>query len=352
MPTPRPPLIRPGERSGQVADVQARLRSAGFSLTDEPGHFGAGTVRAVRAFQQRRGILVDGVVGPHTWAELVEAGWRLGDRALYLANPPMRGDDILALQADLNALGFDAGREDGIFGRNTDAAVRAFQAEYGVPEDGICGARTYGALIGLRVNRPVTAAPLREELSRTARGSVRGALVVIDAGHGGDDMGTLGPHGSCEADLCWDLANRLARRLAEAGARVRFSRTETESPDLADRARRANEMGGELFVSIHLNNHEQQPAEGASTYYFPRSGAGEVLADRILENLVELGLRDCRSHPRAYTVLKETRMPAVIVEPAFITNPDDAKKLEDPDFRGAVAEALAEGVRAFYENPA
>jgi N-acetylmuramoyl-L-alanine amidase len=50
-------------------------------------------------------------------------------------------------------------------------------------------------------------------------------------------------------------------------------------------------------------------------------------------------------------VLKETRMPAVIVEPAFITNPDDAKKLEDPDFRSAVAGAISAGVRRFYEDP-
>jgi N-acetylmuramoyl-L-alanine amidase len=344
-------LIRPGERSGQVADVQARLRGAGFQVTDEAGYFGDTTVRAVRAFQQRRGILVDGLVGEHTWAELVEAGWRLGDRALYLANPPMRGDDILALQAHLNALGFDAGREDGILGRNTDGAVRAFQAEYGVPEDGICGTRTYRAVIGLRADRPRTAAPLREELSRTERGTIRGALVVVDAGHGGADRGTPGPNGASEADLCWDLADRVAQRLAEAGARVRFSRTEAEGPELTERARRANARVADLFVSIHLNNHEQGPAEGASTYYFPRSGAGEVLADRILDNLVSLGQRDCRSHARSYTVLKETRMPAVIVEPAFITNPDDAKKLEDPDFRSAVAGAIAAGVRRFYEDP-
>src|SRR5918992_4541852 len=253
-------LIRPGERSGQVADVQARLRDAGFDVTDEPGHFGEATVRAVRAFQQRRGILVDGLVGPHTWAELVEAGWRLGDRALYLANPPMRGDDVLALQAHLNALGFDAGREDGIFGPDTDSAVRAFQAEYGVPEDGIFGSRTYGAVRGLRADRPRTAAPLREELWRTERGTIRGALVVVDAGHGGADRGTPGPNGASEADLCWDIADRVARRLAEAGARVRFSRTEAEGPELTERARRANALDGDLFVSIHLHVHEQGPA--------------------------------------------------------------------------------------------
>lgn len=343
-------LIRQGDRSRQVLDVQTRLRQAGIELSDEPGHFGCPTEHAVRAFQQRRGIMADGIVGSHTWAELVEASWRLGDRSLYLTSPLVRGDDVLALQARLNALGYDAGREDGIFGRDTADAVRSFQGEYGIPEDGICGPRTYAALVGLRADRPDTAAHLREELSRRERGGLHGVMVAVDPGHGGPDLGTVGPSGACEADLCWDLAQKLAARLAGVGARVRFTRAEPEDLDMTARARRANDIGAELFVSLHLNAHDQEPAEGASTYFFPRSGAGELLAGRILDHLVDLGLRDCRSHARSYTVLKETRMPAVIVEPGFITNPDDAKKLEDRDFRGFVADAIAAAVRDYYEG--
>jgi N-acetylmuramoyl-L-alanine amidase len=342
-------LIREGTRSAGVVDIQVRLRALGFEIVDPPGEFGPTTKEAVRAFQQQRQILVDGIVGPNTWNEIVEASWRLGDRSLYLARPPMRGDDVLALQARLNAMGFVAGREDGIFGRNTDEAVRAFQREYGVQEDGIFGPRSHAGLIGLRIDRPGTAAHLREELRRAERTGLVNALVVIDPGHGGSDLGDRSTYGAFEADLCWDLASRLAERLAGTGARVRFTRTEAEGPEASERARRANQLGADIVVSLHLNSHPETTAEGASSYYFGGSRMGEQLAESIRSELIRLGLEDCRSHPRSYPILKETRMPAVLVEPAFVTNPDDAKRLEDADFRGAICDAVVAGIRRFYD---
>lgn len=345
-------LIRQGDRSQQVADVQARLRALGFSVEDEAAWFGDSTRRAVRTFQQRRGILVDGIVGPHTWSELVEASWRLGDRGLYLKHPPFRGDDVALLQARLNALGFDSGREDGIFGEDTGLAVKAFQKDYGIAEDGIWGPRSHAALAGLRVDRPGTTARLREELRRGGGADLHRALVVLDPGHGGKDPGTRSTQGLVEADVSWDLAVRLADRLSGMGARIRFTRTENESPDASERARRANEVGADLFVSLHLNEHDETTAEGASTYHFGTSDAGRALAEAIQEELVALGGRDCRSHARSYTVLRETRMPAVLVEPVFLTNPDEAKRLEEPEFRSSIADAVAVGVRRYYASGA
>ncbi|MDQ3958258.1 MAG: N-acetylmuramoyl-L-alanine amidase [Actinomycetota bacterium] len=345
-------LIRQGDRSPQVEDVQARLRGLKLPVEDDAGYFGDSTRRAVRAFQQRRGILVDGIVGPHTWSELVEASWRLGDRSLYLKHPPFRGDDVSLLQARLNALGFDSGREDGIFGEDTAHAVKAFQKEYGIAEDGIWGPRSHTALAGLRVDRPGTTARLREELKRAAGADLHLALVVLDPGHGGGDPGGRGDRGLVEADVSWDLAVRLADRLAGMGAAVRFTRTEAESPDASERARRANDVEADLFVSLHLNEHEEATAEGSSTYYFHTSDAGRALAEAIQEELVTLGVRDCRSHARSYTVLRETRMPAVLVEPLFITNPDEAKRLEEPDFRAQIADAIAAGIRRYYGSGA
>ena len=342
--------IRRGERSDEVVDVQARLRALGAEISDEPGLFGEATERALRAFQQRRGILVDGVVGPHTWRELVAAGWRLGDRSLYLRNPPLRGDDVEVLQSRLNALGFDAGRADGIFGANTDQAVRAFQREYDVPEDGIFGPRSLAALSGLRVERPGTASTLREEIRRVESPGVAGALVIVDPGHGPGDESAGEVDGWCESDLCWELAVKLAARLGAAGAHVRFTRSQNEAPDDSERARRANELGADLFLSLHLNSHGKGSAQGASTYYWAGSRAGEALAEAIQARLVALGLADCRAHGRAYPVLKETRMPAVLIEPAFLTNAQDLERLENGAFRDAVTDAIVGGVRAYYED--
>ena len=347
--TPLKLYIRRGDSSGKVADVQARLRAQGLDVGDDVGAFGDATERAVRAFQQRRRILVDGIVGPQTWRELVEAGWRLGDRPLYLRNPPLRGDDVEALQARLNALGFDAGRADGIFGRHADRAVRAFQREYDVPEDGIFGPRSLTALRGLRVNRPGVTSTLREELRRVERAGAAGTLIVVDPGHGAGDDGERGARGACEADLCWDIATRLASDLSAAGARVRFTRTEAEAPDDSERARRANELDPDIFLSLHLNTHERGSATGASTYFWGGSAAGELLAETIQSSLVALGLGDCRAHARSYPILKETRMPAVLIEPAFITNPVDELRIDDADFRGAIAHAISSAVQRYYE---
>ena len=343
-------LIREGDRSEQVADVQARLRAVGLNIADEPGHFGPATKSAVMAFQQRRDILVDGIVGPHTWNELVEASWYLGDRGLYLRHPYIRGDDVLTLQARLNALGFDSGREDGIFGPATARAVRAFQREYGTKEDGIFGLESFAALEGLRVDRPGTSSVLREQLKHEDRSGLENATVMIDPGHGGDDWGHEGIVGVYEVDFCWQLATRVADRLAVAGARVRFTRTEAEGPESSERAARANAVDADIFLSIHLNHHEEPTAEGASTYYFGGSRAGEALADKIQARLASLGLRDCRSHARSYAILRETRMPAVLIEPVFLTNADEAKRLEDPEFLSTIADAIAEGVRQHYED--
>jgi N-acetylmuramoyl-L-alanine amidase len=343
-------LIKRGERSDQVRDIQARLRALGYQIEDESGEFDHSTLRAVRAFQQLRGVIADGIVGPDTWNELVEASWRLGDRILYIRWPLMRGDDVGTLQARLNALGFDAGREDGIFGPDTDHAVRAFQREYGIAEDGIFGPASHAGLVGLRIDRPGTAAWLREELRIAEHPGLPDALVMIDPGHGGDDFGDGGAAGATEADVCWDIGWRLAQTLTSLGARVRFTRTETEAPDQSTRARRANDADADLFISIHLNAHEESTASGASTYYFKTSRVGERVAELIQRELVELNLRDCRAHPRSYSVLRETRMPAVLVEPCFITNPDEEKRLDDPRFRAAVADAIAVALHHYYER--
>jgi N-acetylmuramoyl-L-alanine amidase len=366
-------LIRSGDRSEEVADVQSRLRALSFVVDDEPGAFASSTLLAVKTFQQQRGLIADGIVGPDTWSQLVEAGWRLGDRILYMRYPAFRGDDVLTLQARLNALGFDAGQEDGIFGIDTDQAVKSFQREYGVAEDGIVGPHTTTALTGLRIDRPETAAALREELRRSEHEGIHQALVAIDPGHGGNDRGggfgepaegsgteengrVVARRGSggisvmTEADLCWDLASRLAERLARQGARVRFTRLEAENPDSSTRAERANEISADIFISLHFNAHTEPTAEGSSTYFWRTSRAGAQLAELIQDELSHLGLKDCRSHSGSLKILRETGMPAVLVEPAYLTNPDDAKRLEDPDFRTAVADSLAVAVRRYFET--
>jgi N-acetylmuramoyl-L-alanine amidase len=344
-----------GARGGSVLDLQARLGSLGYRIDPrEHGVYGESTEAAVREFQQRRQLLVDGTVGPDTWEELVEAGYAFGDRTLYLRYPSHRGDDVRALQASLNLLGFDAGREDGIFGERTDRAVKEFQRNVGLPPDGILGATTVEAVRRLR---PVAPGPGRaavreaEALSRLSA-SLQGARIAIDPGHGLDDPGVAGPTGHTEAEVTYGAAEALVDELAGRGASPFLLRAANTNPSPSERARTANAAGAEVLVALHMNSHEDPAAEGASTYYYGRedwfSQAGRRLAELVQGELTtRLGLKDGRTHPMALPLLRETQMPAVHVEPCFITNVREESLMADEPFRKELARGLANAIERF-----
>ena len=353
------PHLALGDRGDAVRDVQARLTALGYPIDpSEHGQFGESTKRAVQEFQQRRHLLVDGVVGESTWGELVEAGYSVGDRLLYLRYPYQRGDDVRALQASLNLLGFDAGREDGILGQRTDRAIRQFQRNVGLPSDGIVGTTTIDAVRRLR---PVGPGPglstVREaEALRRMATSMKGARIAVDAGHGPGDPGATGPTGLVEAEVALSLAEELTSALETRGAVPFLLRQRGSDPPISVRADVANESGAEVLVSVHLNSHAEPAAEGASTYYYGREGwssqAGQHLADLIQSLLVSrLGRKDGRTHPKSLSLLRETQMPAVQVEPCFITNPGEEALLKDDSFRRDVAFAVADAVERFFGEP-
>lgn len=144
--------IAQGDRGPAVEDVQKRLLMLGFDLgpTGVDGVFWGATLTAVRRFQEEHGLDEDGIVGNETWAALVDATFRLGDRLLYLKYPYLHGADVRVLQGALNILGFACGEPDGIFGTYTERAVGEFQANVGIPADGIAGPETIGAVERLR----------------------------------------------------------------------------------------------------------------------------------------------------------------------------------------------------------
>lgn len=352
-------LIRAGDVGPAVLDVQRRLGRVLDTPVDDSGTFDRATLSAVKAFQQRRGLPADGIVGPETWRSLVDAGYALGDRLLWHSRRMMRGDDVRDLQHRLNALGFDAGQEDGVFGPLATSAVREFQRNAGLDVDGVVGPRTVAALrrlarghasggIGVR-------ARAREQLRLLAGRSLVGARILIDPSHGEGDPGHIGPSGACEADVSWHIASRLSARLASHGAEVVLSRGPATNPSARERARLANEQGVEVAVSIGVNALDVPAASGASTYYYGSatyaSEGGLRLAELAQAAMVRSGWEpDCRVHPMSWIFLRETRMPAIVAEPGFITSPRDEARLVDPSHQEAVAQALVEAVATFYET--
>lgn len=350
-------LLRRGDAGSAVAEVRAMLISEGL-LPPQPGPdlFDITVEHAVRAFQQRRGLIIDGIVGRATYQALCDARLRLGDRMLtYIVTRPMRGDDVFALQERLLELGYDAGRADGIFGPQTEVALRSFQRDYGMLVDGICGPGTMRALRQLqpkvRGGRPVF---LREqERVRRAGPALRGKRIVIDPCHGGPDRGVV-VDGAVEAELMWDLARRLEGRMAATGMETLLSRGRGNSPSEADRATFANNAGADLVLSLHVDSHHLPLAQGVALFHFgtgngTTSTVGEALAGFIQRELTaRTGMLDCGTHPKSWELLRMTRMPAVRIELGYLTNPHDRRKLLDPAFRDVVAEGVLVAVKRLY----
>lgn len=350
-------LLRRGDVGPAVAEVHAMLASQGL-LPPQPGFdvFNDAMERAVRAFQQRRGLITDGTVGRATFQALCDARLRLGDRMLaHIVTRPMRGDDIFTLQERLLELGYDAGRADGIFGPQTELALRSFQRDYGLHVDGVCGPGTLRALRQLqpkvRGGRPVF---LREqERVRRAGPALRGKRIVIDPSHGGPDYGVV-RDGAVEAELMWDLARRLEGRMAATGMETLLSRGPGNSPSEAERAEFANTAGADLVLSLHTDSHPSPLAQGVATFHFGTgkgvsSTVGEALAGFIQRELtVRTGMVDCGTHPKTWELLRLTRMPAVRIDLGYLTNLEDRRKLLDPGFRDVVAEGVLVAVKRLY----
>lgn len=356
--------IRPGEHGLAVAEIRAILTTLGLLPADAAAddRYDPATERAVRAFQQSRGLSADGVVGDETWQALEGARWRLGQRTLhYGVSAPFAGDDVRQLQERLLEMGYDPGRSDGLYGPRTARAVAQFQREVGLSPDGSCGPQTLNALrrLGRKVvgGRPLM---LRESAAFQASGpALVGKRIVIDPGHGGPDAGLVVPDGLLrwtEADLAYDLATRLEGRLAAAGMRVNLTRGPAPRHRVSDpeRATLANELGADLFISLHIDGHPNPAADGVATYHFGStagvtSTVGERLAGLVQREIVaRTGLRDCKVHPKGWDVLRLTRMPAVRVEAGYLTSPVDRGRLVDAAFRERIVEAIMAAVQRMY----
>jgi N-acetylmuramoyl-L-alanine amidase len=314
--------LRQGSAGEAVADLQRRLAGLGLldgAASDPPATFAAGTTEAVRTFQGRYGLDVDGVVSELTWSILVEAGYELGDRQLYLRAPMMRGDDIADLQGRLGALGFDAGRADGIFGPQTAAALTEFQRNAGVSCDGICGPDTVTALhrLGHQRTAAVMVNQVRErERLRSVPPSLSGRRLAI--GHAGGLAA---------------LTQALHRRLRDAGAVV----LTLHHPDGSAQARMANTFDADVLLALRVS---ATPAN--RTAYFRgvnfSSQPGSVLAELIGRQVS--ALTECPPDVvgMRLPLLRETRMPAVIAE----LGPAPTIVAGNEQVSGALVAALAE----------
>ncbi len=214
--------------------------------------------------------------------------------------------------------------------------------------------------------------------------------IVIDAGHGGHDTGTIGPGGLQEKDLVLDVALRLGKLLqTRMGAEVIYTRDDDTFVPLETRTAIANQKQGDLFISIHANSSHDATARGVETYYLNFTTSTDALEVAARENAVSeasinelqdlvkkialkekvqesrefatdvqhalwtsLSARDKMLRDRGvkkapFIVLIGANMPSILAEIAFVSNPRDERRLQTPEYRQKIAEALYKGIERY-----
>jgi N-acetylmuramoyl-L-alanine amidase len=312
-----------GSSGSDVADLQRRLRAAGFSTDDPAGSFGPSTEQAVHAFQQATGLHADGVVDATSWAALVESEYHLGDRLLCLRSPMMRGDDVSELQLRLGALGFDAGRVDGIFGPLTLSAVGDFQRNAGLITDEVCGPDTVEALVRLEGrggSATVTAVRERDQLRRGLR-SLHQRRVAIGSARPLDQVTVA-----------------LAAGLRDAGVEVILL-----DGDWSAQAAAANDFGSDVYLGLSVVD---RPAVEASYFEVPgfASAGGRRLAELVVKELpASPGWGIGSVTGMRLPILRETRSSAVLLELGGVDAVDE--------HRGLVVASLQRALEAWADDP-
>ena len=213
--------------------------------------------------------------------------------------------------------------------------------------------------------------------------------IVIDAGHGGHDTGTIGPNGLLEKDLVLDVAQRLGKQLERLGAEVVYTRNDDTFIPLETRTAIANQEQADLFVSIHANASRDPDARGVETYYLNFTSSSDALevaarenavSDKSIHELQDLvkkialrekidesrefasdvqhalhtglsaknpGLKDRGVKKAPFIVLIGANMPSILAEISFVSNPGDERKLETPEYRQRIAVSLYEGISKY-----
>lgn len=202
-----------------------------------------------------------------------------------------------------------------------------------------------GSALRVRVRRP--------PLVMNPDSALAGMVIAVDAGHGGENQGAFGATGAREMDLTFATALHLQSLLGAKGAHVVMTRTDTNGVGMTDRWDIAQKGGAHVLVSIHCNsiggNSDPEAVKGTSTYY--RHTGFQPLSDILYAKMLELGLSQFGVIGSFnFTLNAPTQFPNVLVETAFLSNPEDEMKLLDDGFRKRMAEQIVAGLEEFFRK--
>lgn len=347
--------VKLGDRGPIVKEIQERLLKLGFDIgpTFADGNFGQKTAEAVHKFQKKFGLTPSGIVDDKTYEKLCFESQVLGDRSLFLHYPFFKGRDVLELQKILKSFGFNPGPLDGIFGPLTEKAVREFQMSVGLNPDGIVGPKTLSKINEAAKNfgsSSLVSYPQRE----IGTHPLKGKKIAIDSGHGGRDPGAIGPSGLKEAEMARKIGFLVANLLEGLGATVVCLWKEMKRFTLKERVELVEKHLPDILISIHLNASKDSKSNGCEVLY---GGNGRVkeLSNKLasiiakeISSTLGVKLRGAKPRPNLY-LLKHSRVPAVIVEPLFISNPAEEAMLKEDENCQKIASAVVRGILKHFD---
>ncbi len=204
---------------------------------------------------------------------------------------------------------------------------------------------------------PKATAGTQEEASMPAGGALAGKTVVVDAGHGGFDIGATGASGSHESDLNLKVAAYLKADLEQAGALVVMTRedkdaiADTKDGDMDKRRQIIQESGSDIVVSVHMNANTNTDIRGPLVLFAPGANESEKLAKMIQNDMQEKLAPPVKNTARAENlfILQSCTQPGVLVECGFITNPEEEALILQNDYQQKIAQAIAQGCGEFLQ---
>jgi len=183
------------------------------------------------------------------------------------------------------------------------------------------------------------------------RGDRRSTVIMLDAGHGGSDPGAIGVTGVYEKGIALEVTLKLAKALRTRGYQVILSRDTDRFVSLGQRADLCNETLPMIFVSLHANWIDDPTFTGVMTFHFEGASQAQVLAHTVQRNLVSsTGAVNRQVRTANFFVLRETVVPAVLVEVGFLTNTQEEYKLRDPLYQKRIVDGLAQGIGEYMHT--
>ena len=209
--------------------------------------------------------------------------------------------------------------------------------------------KKHNYIITFKKSKAPIVAKSSKQKSKTTSRSIRNKVIILDAGHGGRDPGAISGKSFYEKKYTLDVVNRVKILLEKEGAYVILTRNGDYTRSLYQRTRIANRHKGDLFISVHFNTFYSSKARGSKSFYYKKKDKKLALAiQRQLKK--DLSIRSNGIKRSRFYVLRHTKMPSVLIEPLFLSNPREKKLLRSSSFRNSLATSIFKGIKRYYRR--